>query len=292
MFNLFKKKVDASPEERAAACAGRKDYAGLAKAYYDMGRAAQETGDQGRAMVWFSRADTVYSARDDVYDKVGEKITEDCSDRIGALEEAPLLVNQIEEEITDRIPGMDDAQVRVWSLLALARFVPVANRLGALPGCGVLAKLEKCLDLSVQSFQNPITPEEFDFIGGVCDELSQFSDAPEFFAGGEVPCPAGAPLEVFDLNGLTMLLNMEAFFGGHLHSLAGDPVKDQGEMIPCALLPDYWTRAVGGDIRQIPQVKAELGRIWDDYEFVCSGPAWGAVAQRVEEYKALDIFAQ
>ena len=62
-------------------------------------------------------------------------------------------------------------------------------------------------------------------------------------------------------------------------------------MIPCALLPDYWQRTVGGDIRNIPQVKAELGRIWDDCEFVRSGPTWGAVAERIETYKALDIFA-
>lgn len=152
MFSLFKKKEDAAPEERLAACLQKKDYAGLARAYYDMGKAALSAGDEGKAMLWFGRADSVYSARDDVYDKVGEKITEDCSDKIGELEEAPLLSNQIEEEIIDQINGMDDAQARVWSLLALARFVPVANRLGTLPGCQVLGRLEKCLDLAVQSF--------------------------------------------------------------------------------------------------------------------------------------------
>ena len=291
MFSLFKKKEDAAPEERLAACLQKKDYAGLARAYYDMGKAALSAGDEGKAMLWFGRADTVYSARDDVYDKVGEKITEDCSDKIGELEEAPLLANQIEEEIIDQINGMDDAQARVWSLLALARFVPVANRLGTLPGCQVLGRLEKCLDLAVQSFQSPITPDEFDFIGGVSGELAELADLDCFFAGDEVPCGAGAPLQVFDLNGLAMLLNIEAFFDGHLHTLAGDPVKDQGEMIPCALVPDYWTRTVGGDLRQIPQVKAELDRIWADLEFVRSGPTWGAVAQRAADYKTLDVFA-
>lgn len=291
MFNLFRKKEDAAPEDRVAACLRRKDYPGLAKAYYEMGRAAMEAGDPGRAMLWLGRADTVYSARDDVYSKVGETITEDCSDRIAALEEAPLLINRIEEEITGRIPGMDDAQVRVWSLLALARLVPAANRLGTLPGCGALGKLERCLDLALQSFQSPITPDEFDFIGSVCGELSELSDSEHFFAGGETPCGAGAPLEVFDLNGLAMLLNLDAFFSGHLHTLAGHPVKDQGEIIPCALLPDYWTRTVGGDIQDIPQVRAELERIRADCEFVRSGPTWGAVIRRAEEYKALDVFA-
>ena len=290
MFELFKKK-SASPEERIAECRQKKDYVGLAKAYYEMGKSALNAGDQGGAMLWLGRADTVYSARDDVYDKVGEKITDECSDLIGELEEASLLINEIEGQVTEKVNGLGDPQIRVWSLLALARLVPAASRLGTLPGCGALAKLEKCLDLAVQSFQEPIHPDEFDFIMGVCNELSGFSDSEHFFAGGEVPCAAGAPLQVFDLNGMTTLLNIEAFFDGHLRTLAGHPVNDAGEMIPCALLPDYWQRTVGGDIRNIPQVKAELGRIWDDCEFVRSGPTWGAVAERIETYKALDIFA-
>lgn len=290
MFNLFKKK-DAAPEERIAQCLQKKDYAGLARAYYELGRAAAEAGDQGTAMLWFSRADTIYSADDNVYEKVGEKITDDCSDRIGELEDAPLLINEIEAQIAEKAKELGDAQVRVWGLLSMARLIPAVSKLGALPGCGVLGKLEKCLELTVQSFQNPITPDEFDYIKGVCGELYELSDSERFFAGGEIPCSAGAPLQVFDLNGMTILLNIEAFFDGQLRTLAGHPMDDAGEAVPCALLPDYWQRTAGGDIRAIPQVKAELDRIWSDCEFVCSGPFWSAVSQRIESYKALDIFS-
>ena len=291
MFKLFQKKADGTPEERIAQYVQKKDYAGLAKAYYELGVSAMNSGDQGRAMLWLSRADTVYSARDDVYDKVGEKITDDCSDRICALEDAPLLINVIEAQVTEKVNTLGDAQVRVWSLLSLARLTPAASSLGTLPGCGVLGKLEQCLTLAVKAFQEPITPEEFDSIKDVCSDLSEFSDDPHFFAGGETPCPAGAPLQVFDLNGLTTLLNIEAFFDGHLRTLAGYPTNDAGEMIPCALLPDYWTRTVGGDICAIPQVKAELERIWSDLEFIRSSPTWQQVEQRIAEYKALDIFS-
>lgn len=291
MFELFKKK-SASPEERIAECHRKKDYVGLAKAYYELGRSAMEAGEQGRAMLWLGRADTVYSARDDVYDKVGEKLTEDCSNRICELEEAPLLLNEIEAQVTGQANGLEDPQIRVWSLLSLARLVPAANRLAELPGCGVLGKLDQCLALAVRAMQEPITPDEFDFIMNTCTELAEFCDSEPFFAGGEIPCAAGAPLQVFDLNGLAMLLSVEAFFDGLLRTLAGHPVKDQGEMVPCALLPDYWARTVGGDIREIPQVQAELERVRNDLEFVQSGPTWGAVAQRLEGYKALDIFAR
>ena len=231
MFELFRKKA-ASPEERIAACLRKKDYIGLAKAYYEMGKAAMEAGDQGRALLWLSRADTVYSARDDVYEKVGEDVTEDCSDRIGRLEEAPLLVNEIEEPVTAQVENLGDPQVRVWSLLSLARLVPAANRLGALSGCEVLGKLERCLDLVVQSFQDPIAPDEFDFIMGVCGSLSDFGDSDSFFAGGEVECSAGAPLQVFDRNGRGTLMNIEMFFESHLRTLAHSRVSEAGQLIP------------------------------------------------------------
>lgn len=292
MFSLFKKKEAAAPpQQRLADCLQKKDYAGLAKAYYDMGRAAMDSGDPGRAMLWLSRADTIYSARDDVYEAVGDKLADDCSDRIGALEEAPLLSNQIAEEIDDKRGGLGDAQVRVWSLLTLSRLAPMGDKLAQLPGCGVLGQLGKCVDLAVQSFQTPISQEEFDFLKTVCGELYALSDSQDFFAGGEVPCAAGASLQVFDLNGLTTLLGIEGLLDGQLRCLAGEPAADDGGLIPCALVPDYWTRTVGGDLRAIPQVKAELERIWADYDLVRSGPTWAAVAQRIQAYRFLDLFA-
>ena len=292
MFSLFKKKEAAAPpQQRLADCLQKKDYAGLAKAYYDMGRAAMDSGDPGRAMLWLSRADTIYSARDDVYEAVGDKLADDCSDRIGTLEDAPLLSNQIVEEIDDKRDGLGDAQVRVWSLLTLSRLVPMGAQLAQLPGCGVLGQLGKCVDLAVQSFQAPISQEEFDFLKTVCGELYTLSDSQDFFAGGEVPCAAGAPLQVFDLNGLTTLLGIEGLLDGQLRCLAGEPVEDDGGLIPCALVPDYWIRTVGGDLRDIPQVKAELDRIWADRDFIRSGPTWPAVAQRIQSYRSLDLFA-
>ena len=42
---------------------------------------------------------------------------------------------------------------------------------------------------------------------------------------------------------------------------------------------------------EVPQVKAELERIWSDYEFVCSGPSWEAVTERTAQYKKLDVLA-
>lgn len=292
MFNFFKKKEPSlPPEERVPDCLQKKDYAGLARAYYDLGKAAMEAGDQGKAMLWLSRSDTIYSARDDIYEDLGDRLTGDCSNRIGELEGAPLLSNQMIEEIEAKTDELGDPQVRVWSLLTLARLAPVGAKLAALPGCGVLGTLDKCLDLMVKSFQTAITQDEFNFLHTVCGDLYALSDSEHFFGGGEVECAAGAPLQVFDLNAMDTPLGIEGLLDGQLRCLAGEPVKDDGGLIPCALMPDYWTRTVGGELRDIPQVKAELDRIWADYEFICSGPTWTAAAQRIQDYRTLDIFS-
>ena len=293
MFGLFEKK---SPEERLLESLRKKNWDGLSRAYYDLGVAAMEQGDLSRAVLWLSRADTVYSASDKVYKKTSknrlfhDEIVTDCSDRIGELEDAPLLSNQIVEQIEEKAEELEDIQVRVWSLLTLARLVPVGEKLAALPGCRVLGALGQCVDLVLKSFQEPVSPAELDFLRRVCGGLYELSDAEAFFAGGEVPCAAGAPLQVFDLNALTTLLNIEGFIDGQLRALTGYPNPDDGAVIPCALLPDYWARTAGEDIASIPQVRAELDRIWNDYEWARSGIDWTPAAQRIDAYKALDVF--
>ena len=102
MFGFGKKEVKA-PEERLADLQRKKDWAGVSKAYYELGVAAMDAGDLHKAQLWLHRADTIYSADDNIYDKVGEKLMDDCSDRIGRLEgEAGLFYNAVPAEIEAR----------------------------------------------------------------------------------------------------------------------------------------------------------------------------------------------
>lgn len=93
MLGLFEKKK--SPEERLETCLKKKDWDGLSRAYYDMGVSAMDSGQLNKAVLWLSRADTIYSASDEVYTKTSKnrlfhkQIVDDCSSRIGTLEEAP-----------------------------------------------------------------------------------------------------------------------------------------------------------------------------------------------------------
>ena len=102
MFGFGKKEVK-TPEKRLAELQGKKDWAGVSRTYYELGVTAMDAGDLYRAQLWLHRADTIYSADDEIYDKVGEKIMDDCSDRIGRLEdEDGLFYNAVPAEIEAR----------------------------------------------------------------------------------------------------------------------------------------------------------------------------------------------
>lgn len=282
-------------EQRLVRAQERGDLPGLAKIYYDMGVQCMKDGDSNRAMLYLSRSDTIYSSRDDVYGQVSEALRDDCSDRIGQLEEEPLLTNQIQEEIERQAEYLlDDLQIRLWGLLTMARLVQVGQRLSGLPGCEVLGDLGKATDLILRSFQEPITQAEFKFLMDTCDRLYELGDD-ECFSDltRQADVVGGAPIQAFDLNGLLTLTELNLYLDSHLRLLSQGPDNSSAEfgLVPCALLPDYYLRTCKEDLSLLPQVKQEIERIQDDYEFVRSKIAWQDIAGRVAKYKELDILA-
>ncbi len=294
MLGLFKAKAK-NPEERLKECQQNHDWAGLARAYYDMGVAAMDERNLYQAVLWLHRADTIFSASDKVYKKVGEKLVDDCSDRIGTLEDGTLVYNDISDEISEKSEEMADIQIRLWNLLAIARLVKLGDRLGKLPGCEVLGQLGYAVELMFRSFQQPITQEEYDRLMDICNALYEFGDSEAFYAGGEIDVPGGAPFQVFDLNGMFGVhLQINGYIDSHLRLLAAlsngvEPDRTESFMGGCSLLPDYYVRTTGLNPEDVPQVQAELSRIWDDCRFVCGQLDWDSFKQRLDGYLGLDI---
>lgn len=302
MFGLFGKKENGTPEERLAESRKKQDWVGLARAYYDLGVAAMDRGAANEAVLWLHRADTVYSARDEVFEKMDKKrlfhpgIADDCSSRIGALEDAPLLYNTVPAEIEEKAEELDGGpKIRLWGLLSMARLVKLGDRLAALPGCEVLGQLGWAVDMIRHSIQERPSQENYDRLMDLCNGLYALSDSDAFFAGGEIAVPGGAPFQVFDLNGTGVLLELNGYVDSHLRLVAtltqgkeDLPAAETG-VIGCALLPDYYVRTRGGKPEDAPQVQAELRRIWSDYDFLCGELTWEQVDQRLAEYRALDI---
>lgn len=299
MLGLFEKKK--SPQERVQKCLEKKDWDGLARAYYDMGVSAMESKDLNSAVLWLARADTVYSASDKVYTKASKnrlfhkEIVSDCSDRMAALEDESLLYNDFPAETDEKAEELSDIQIRIWGLLSIARLVTLGDRLGRLPGCQVLGRLGRIADIILESFQEPVTKDQYDLLMDTCNALYDLGDSEAFYGGGEIEVPGGPAFQVFDLNGMMGVhLELNGYLDNHLRFLSAlsrqeETPAAESSIVACTLLPDYYVRTGFEDLECVPQVKAEMERIQRDYEFVCSGISWEQVKARVEEYKKLDI---
>ena len=297
MFGFGKKEVK-SPDERLADLQRKKDWAGVSRTYYELGVTAMDVGDLHKAHLWLHRADTIYSADDNIYDKVGEKLMDDCSDRIGRLEdEDGFFYNAIPAEIETRAEELSDPQVRVWGLLSIARLVRLGERLARLPGCEVLGQLDWAVDLMFHSLQTLPSQEAYQHLMDMCNALYELNGKPVYYSG-EIEVPGRVPFQLFDLNGpFGVEQELNGYTDNHLRLLAAlsqgmeELPRAESSIVACALLPDYYVRSGADRLEDIPQIKAELQRIWSDYDFVRDRLTWEEVGKRIADYKQLDILA-
>ena len=297
MFGFGKKEAK-TPEERLAELQKKRDWAGLAKAYYELGVSAMDGGDLNHAQLWLHRADTIYSADDTTYEKVGDKLTDDCSDRIGTLEdEEELFYNAVLAQIEAKAEALNDVQARVWGLLSIARLVRLGERLGRLPGCEVLGQLDWAVDLMLRSLQTMPSQEAYQRLMDMCDALYELNGKKIYYTG-EIEVPGKAPFQLFDLNGLFGVeQELNSYTDSHLRLLAAlsqgmeEQPQAESSIVACALLPDYYVRSGADRLEDVPQIKAELQRIWSDYDFVRDRLTWEEVGKGIADYKRLDILA-
>ena len=276
MFGFGKKEVKAM-EERLADLQRKKDWAGVSMTYYELGVTAMDAGDLHKAQLWLHRADTIYSADDNIYDKVGEKIMDDCSSRIGRLEnEEGLFYNAVLAEIEARAEELNDLQIRLWGLLSIARLVQLGKRLARLPECEVLGQLDWAVDLIFHSLQILPSQEAYQRLMDMCNALYELNGKPIYYSG-EVEILGRVPFQLFDLNGLFGVeQELNGYIDSHLRLLAAlsqgakELPEIESSIVGCALLPDYYVRSSADRLENILQIKAELQRIWSDYDFVRS----------------------
>ena len=295
MFGFGKKEAK-TPEERLAEPQKKRDWAGLVKTYYELGVSAMDGGDLNHAQLWLHRADTIYSADDTTYEKVGDKLTDDCSDRIGTLEdEEGLLYNAVLAEIEEKAGELNDIQVRVWGLLSMARLVKLGQRLAKLPGCEVLGELDWAVDMMFRSLQAPPAQEEYQRLMNVCNALYELNGKKIYYTG-EIEVPGKAPFQLFDLNGMFGVeQELNSYIDSHLRLLAA--LSQGAEELPnaesgavaCAVLPDYYVRTGARDLNEVPQIKAELARIPGDFAAVRDQLPLEEIGKKIAEYKQLDI---
>ncbi len=279
-------------EERLVEAQRNEDLAEIVKLYYGMGVRCMDSGDLDRAVMYFNRADAVYSSDDGIYEEVGEELIDDCSERRCRLDEsdafAPLVLHSVQKAAED----LDETQIRLVGILTLARFVKLGERLSFIPGCESLGELGEITSLIMRSFQEPISQDGFLYLKDFCDDFYKFTDSKCFFdINNQTDVPGGAPVQVFDLNGLMAMIELNLYLDSHLSLFAEneEPEVAECDFIPAALLPDYYLRTSKKPLAENPRIQKELERIQSDLEFISKRPSLQSIAKRVSEYSRLDI---
>lgn len=296
MFGFGKKKQGMEAlKEQAAAQEARMDLAKLSETYYEIGKSYMELGDLERSRLYLERSSTIYSNFDQVYDKCG-KFMDDCDERIGSLESEALLGNEILEQVEERAEVLNNKQKYYWGLMSLARFQVVFQHLADCENCRILGELSQVLNLLTRTIGENARVEDLDYSLDFITRFYDFCDSEVFVnTKSQAPLDGGAPLQVFDLNGNSTVTLLHLFVDKFISLLRDgfDTVEENEEaevdFIPCSLLLDYYLRTREGDVRKVPQIQAEISRIWEDFDFVKGNQDAQEVIHRLEQYRRLDI---
>ena len=302
MFGFLKKKDGEGkrPEGKdkgqlAAVYEANMDLAKLSETYYELGKEYQEKGDLDRARLYLERASTLYSNFDQVYDAC-QRFMDDCDERIGDLEEADTLTNEVLWQVQERAEELNNAQKYLWGMMSLARFQVVFQHLADCENCRVLGELSRVLDMLYRTVGQKSVQEDLEYSLSFITRFYDFCDSVDFVnTKNQVQLDQGRVLQLFDLNGNSTVTCLHVFVDKFISVLREgfETVEENEEaevdFIPCTLMADYYLRNFQGDLRQVPQVQAELERIWSDYEFVRDGASVQDVIHRAEKYRRLDI---
>ena len=266
-----------------------------AEVCYRKGKEYQRKGDLERARLYLERASTLYSNFDQVFDE-SEVLMEDCDEQIGALEEEDLIYNGLLEQVTEKAEEFSNRQNYIWGLLSISRLQVVFDRLSACPECGILRELGQVLDIFSEGLLRELTEKEREYLQDFITRFYDFSDSEAFAdTANQVPTEEGKALQVFDLNGNSMFTCLHIFLDKCIYAFCSgfDTVENaepaETDFIPCTLMEDYYLRTQEGEIRDIPQIRDEIGRIWSDCAFAETDPDVQAVVERINEYRKLSV---
>ena len=147
----------------------------------------------------------------------------------------------------------------------------------------------------IHSLQTVPAQEAYQRLMDMCNALYELNGKPVYYSG-EIEVPGRVPFQLFDLNGLFGVeQELNGYTDNHLRLLAAlsqgveELPRAESSIVGCALLPDYYVRSGAERLEDVPQIKAELQRIWSDYDFVRSHLTLEEAGKRIADYKRLDI---
>lgn len=300
LLDRFKKKPALPTAEGLAALQERGDLPGLARAYFALGEDCLNRGDRDRARMWLGRCQAVTEGSDQVYEAVGDKLIDRCSDLLLQLEGEGLFPDRMLEEIEESYDQLGGAEKRLWGLFTFCRLQTLLERAGQLPGCTQLRNTGEIIDLLLDHYYGEVDAAGWGKLKAYNDFLYGLSDSPAYTDLRQlVEVEGGAPLQLFDVNGEILLTELELYLDVVLHGeivegkaaelLQPQDLNDQMGLVRGAMLTDYYLRTRDGGTEDQPEVQAEAARIRADWAFLLQNPDEGAVRARAAEYRQLGL---
>lgn len=281
----------------------KEDWPGLARAYFAKGKDCLAKGDKDRAKLWLGRAQTIAESDDAIYEAVGDKQIDRCSQLMLELEEETF-VDRVARRVEEEYATLTGSQKRLWGLLTFCRLERVLTAAGAVPGCETLKDTGRVIDALLDHYYGEAGVEAWEVLEAYNDFASGWGDLSVYLDARSTFFTSGEEFQLLDFNGeilpVELGLYLDVVVSGELspeeveglespEALDALDLNDQSGLIRCGLLTDHYLRTCQGPIGEIPQVRAEEERIWDDLDFLRCDPDEEVVRERAEEYRRLNI---
>ncbi|KXU47695.1 MAG: tetratricopeptide repeat protein [Longibaculum muris] len=296
MFNsLFKNKGNSIENLlEKVKTAETQDFNHMFKAYYQLGKAYLEKGDNERAMHYLSRADSLTMSIDDI--NASDKEMDEVSDFIGQLEDEDLLHLCMLQEVEEKSENLNYVQMSLWNLFTLCRLEKVLVSFGNNEDCEILTKIPDCIDLVFKILTEGINEEEIENAHELLNDLYDFSDSEAFYAPqNTISLPQlNEPLQLFDTTGSDAMNSLQIFIDHEINNFLETETSDDFavDFVVAALgtLKSYYLRTQDGDITNIPQIQKEINNIREDYELLFNEPSLEDIESKMKQYRENGLF--
>lgn len=271
----------------------RKDYVETARLYYQIGETYLKQGNQEKAWLYIEKFDALSGSRDEIYEKIPEKMMDQASEWIDKFEESGLYAYELRDWAEEQSEELLGIQKVKWNLLTMARFVKLFDKLSAFPGFELLADYGKVAEILAQALYRPITQEEYNVVLEFVKDFYPFTDSEELAdVSNRISLEGGLDFEGYDLIASDLLLNLYTLLDDLLQTaeLRIENADVNTDFVTNSIMAGYYVRTHEEPLRGIPVVQAEEARIRSDYEFVAESDQ-ESFMKRFHEYKEIMIIS-
>ncbi len=288
------------------------DWYAVTESYLHFGAQSADSGDNGRAHMWYCRAvitaqlsdqlgcaDDTDAGEDDQYD-----IASGCAER---LDNFPELLDALDQGVRSTWETLTPLARFTWGFFALCRTERLLLGLSTLQNCERLAEISWVLDWLQTMDGNPDNMGRLRIFIQFLQDWSasrSYADTRQ-----QLPVPGNLPFTPMDLELDQTIDVISHFLTGIDHAnavrdpslsyqqkldqLYSDELDDEGtgpSLVASGMLSGYWLRTFSCPMEQVPQVQAELQNIRDDLAFLQGDPTADAIQARIDRYRDWNLF--